>query len=247
MSDENTPQTAEELYGTRSGRRLTFWRRLGYRLVARLGWLVVELLWRTARLRVVGEEGLREALARHGAVVPVCWHQHLIICARYVASRPMPGLRTGFLISPSMDGEGPMLLAELYDAVVIRGSSTYTGTRALRQLSKFIRREQVSPLITPDGPRGPRFEFKGGALALAQMCDVPVVPLAFAARPVKIFGTWDKFVLPAPFARVVIVVGEPVVPPRKLSPADAEAMLLQMQQRMHAAFKQAKSILDSGK
>jgi lysophospholipid acyltransferase (LPLAT)-like uncharacterized protein len=218
-------------------------RRLGYWLAVSMAWLLVELLWRTGRIRVVGEERLQALIAEHGAVVPVCWHQHLLICARYVAARRVAGLKVGYLISPSLDGEAPTMLAKLYGAEVIRGSGTYTGTQAVRQLYKYVKSDHLSPLITPYGPRGPRFEFKGGAITIAQLCAVPVVPLAFAAQPVKVFRTWDKFVLPAPFARIVIAVGEPFLPPRKATPEAAAAMQVAMAKRMQETFRSARAAL----
>lgn len=223
---------------------MTPWRRAGYKLAVYLGWCLVELLWRTARIRVVGEEHLQAMITEHGAVVPVCWHQHLLICARYVAARRIPGLKVGYLISPSLDGEAPTMLAKMYGAEVIRGSGTYTGTQAVRQLYKYVKSDHLSPLITPDGPRGPRFEFKGGALTIAQLCGVPVVPLAFAARPAKVLRTWDKFVLPPPFARIVVAVGEPIVPPRKTTPEAAAALQVEMSKRMHATFLTARAALN---
>jgi lysophospholipid acyltransferase (LPLAT)-like uncharacterized protein len=103
------------------------------------------------------------------------------------------------------------MLARAYGGEVVRGSGTYTGPQAVRALYKQVRGDKLSPLITPDGPRGPRFEFKGGAITIAQLCGVPVVPLAFAARPARVLGTWDKFVLPFPFSRMVIAIGEPSI------------------------------------
>ncbi len=229
---------------SRSGRKMTLWRGLGYRLAVGVTSLLAELLWRTGRLRFIGEERLQALIDEYGAVVPVCWHQHLLLCARYVVARRIRGLRAGFLISPSLDGEAPTMLARLYGADVIRGSGTYTGSQAVRALYKQIKGDKLSPLITPDGPRGPRFEFKGGAIVVAQLCGVPVVPLAFAARPAKIFGTWDKFVLPFPFSRVVIAVGEPFVPPRKASPDEVTAMQQAMAVRLHDTYRQAQATLE---
>ncbi len=234
-----------EIRTTRSGRRKTALRMFGYRLAAMAMVALLEILWRTGRLRIIGEERLQALMDEHGAVVAVCWHQHLLLCARYMASRRVKGMRVGFLISPSLDGEGPAMLARLYGCGVIRGSSTYTGPQAVRALYKQVNGHQLTPLITPDGPRGPRFEFKGGAIAVAQLCNVPVVPLAYAARPAKVLGTWDKFVLPSPFARIVIVVGEPFVPPRKTTPDEADAMQKAMAGRLHETYRQAEMNLRS--
>lgn len=228
---------------SRSGRRLTFWRLLGYRLAVGMTVLFLELLWRTGRMRMVGEERLQSAIDEYGAVVPVCWHQHLLLCARYMVAKRVKGMRVGFLISPSLDGEAPSMLARAYGGEVIRGSGTYTGPQAVRALYKQVKGDKLSPLITPDGPRGPRFEFKGGALTVAQLCSVPVVPLAFAAKPAKVLGTWDKFVLPFPFSRIVIAVGEPFLPPRKASPDEVTAMQQGMAARLHDTYCQAQAAL----
>jgi lysophospholipid acyltransferase (LPLAT)-like uncharacterized protein len=237
------PETERLGFRTGSSRRLTFARRLLYRLLVPVVSLTAELMWRTAHLTVVGEAGLSEAVAKHGTVIPVCWHQHLLICARYLVAGRIAQLKPGFLISPSVDGEAPSMLAHRYGAQVIRGSSTYTGTRAIRHLCKALAREQLSPLITPDGPRGPRFEFKAGALLVAQLSGAPIVPLAYAARPVRVLRTWDKFVLVPPFARIIVAVGTPLYVPRELDEAQREALRMEMQRRMRETYRLAEQAL----
>lgn len=224
---------------SRSGRKMTLWRSLGYRLAVGATVILLELFWRAGRLRFIGEDRLQALIDEHGAVVLVCWHQHLLLCARYLVARRIKGMRVGFLISPSVDGEAPSMLARAYGGEVIRGSGTYTGSQAVRALYKQVKGDKLSPLITPDGPRGPRFEFKGGAITVAQLCGVSVVPLAFAARPAKVLGTWDKFVLPFPFSRIVIAIGEPYSPPRKATPQEAEAMQRVMATRLHQTYSEA--------
>ena len=242
MADPDTEEAQRLGYKTISGRELTFLRRIGYHLLVWIAYGVVEMLWRTARIRIVGEQHWNSAAMAQGIAIPVCWHQHLLICARYAVSKQVP-LNPGFLISPSLDGEAPTWLAEMYGAKCIRGSSTHTGSRAVRQLFKAIRKDKLSPLITPDGPRGPRFEFKPGALFVAQLGEVPIVPLAFAASPAKVFRTWDKFVLPAPFARIAIAVGEPVMVSRNLSADQMDAMQTQMSLKMRETYQLATDAL----
>ena len=239
VSDELDPESMRLGYQTGSSRRLTFGRRLIYRIAVSISFLYLELIWRTARIQVIGENHL-ETLAKQGKkVIPVCWHQHLLLCSRYWVERRIPSLIPAFLISPSVDGEGPSMLANIYGAKVIRGSSTHTGTRAIRQLCSAIRKEQLSPLITPDGPRGPRFNFKPGALMVAQLSQAPIIPIAFAAHPAKIMSTWDKFVLVPPCARIVVFIGEPIEVPQKTDESQREILRQLTQQRMHAIFKQA--------
>ena len=120
------------------------------------------------------------------------------------------GLKLGFLISPSIDGTGPSILVRKAGAHVIRGSSTHTGARALRDYYETIVKKEVSPAITPDGPKGPVHEFKPGAVMLSQMTGKPILPVSIAATRSIRFRTWDAFELPLPFSRVAVVYGEPV-------------------------------------
>lgn len=243
MAEQDSDEAQRLGYRTVSGRELTFTRRLTYRLLVWMAYGFVELLWRTARLRVIGEEHWKASALSKGMAIPVCWHQHLLVCARYWVSG-RSSLKHGFLISPSLDGEAPTWLAAMYGARIIRGSSTHTGSRAIRQLFKAIRKDGLSPLITPDGPRGPRFEFKVGALFVAQLSEVPIVPLAFAAKPAKIFRTWDKFVLPSPFARIVIAVGEPITISRELSVEQINSMQVEISAKMLQTYKLAQDALN---
>jgi lysophospholipid acyltransferase (LPLAT)-like uncharacterized protein len=211
---------------------------LVYRLAALLAYAIIETVWRTGRLRFSGLDRLHSLVREHGAVVPVFWHQHLLVCARFIADR-RAGLKTGFMISPSVDGQAPTMLAGLYGAHVVRGSGSYTGMRAVRGVYQAIVKENISPGITPDGPRGPRFKFKPGAIFTAQISRKAVVPIAYAAKPAWILKTWDKFVIPAPFAKIVIAIGEPYFPQEKLDDEQMEAAQRELERRMLETYRQA--------
>lgn len=227
---------------TKSQRRLTRGRKIVYWVAVRLARAIVEILWRTSRLRIVGEERLTALVAEHGAVVPVCWHQHLLLAGRYLVSRP-GGIKPGFMISPSVDGEAPTWLAQSYGAHVVRGSGSYTGLRAVRGVHTAIVKEGISPGVTPDGPRGPRFRFKAGAIFAAQISKKPVVPIAFAAKPAFVLDTWDKFVLPVPFSRVTIAIGEPYFPAHRLNDDEMKIAQEEMERRMLETYRVARDAL----
>jgi lysophospholipid acyltransferase (LPLAT)-like uncharacterized protein len=213
-----------------------------YRMAALLAYAIIETVWRTGRLRFSGLERLHALLREQGAVVPVFWHQHLMICARFIADR-RAGLKTGFMISPSVDGQAPTMLAELYDAHVVRGSGSYTGMRAVRGVYQAIVKDGISPGITPDGPRGPRFRFKPGAIFTAQISGKAVVPIAFAAKPAWLLRTWDKFVIVPPFAKISIAIGDPYFPAKKLDDAQMEEAQRELERRMLATYREAAAAL----
>jgi lysophospholipid acyltransferase (LPLAT)-like uncharacterized protein len=214
---------------TKGRRRLTPGRMWLYRVAVAIAWGAIRLLWRTCRVsHVLGLESARQAVRESKSLIPVYWHQHMLFGARAVLDLREAGLEPGFLISPSVDGTAPAMLVEKVGGVVIRGSSTHTGARALRDFYETIVKRQVSPAITPDGPKGPLHEFKPGAIMLSQITARPILPIAVAASRAYRFRTWDAFELPLPFSRVAIVYGEAVKVPRS---SDA-AVLEQWQARM---------------
>ena len=152
--------------------------------------------------------------------------------------------KLGFLISPSVDGEIGAILVRRIGAVAIRGSSTHTGARALRDYYQALVQEGISPAITPDGPRGTAWKFKPGAILLSQLSQRPIIPLGFAAsRAWKI--KWDRFVIPKPCARVAICVGEPVYVGKGLDAAALERMQFEMEGRLQAVHDRAVNALTS--
>ena len=203
-------------------RRLTPARMLLYRVSVVVGWWLVRAFWATCRIhRVIGLDAARAAVFASKSVIPVYWHQHVLYGGRAVLDLRADGLKPGFLISPSVDGTAPAMLVEKVGGHVIRGSSTSTGARALRDYYETIVKQQISPAITPDGPRGPVHEFKPGAVMLSQITGKPILPISVAASRTWTFRTWDRFELPLPFSRVVIAYGEPVKVARAM---DADAL-----------------------
>ncbi len=224
---------------TRSGRRLTRGRLFLYRIIVPVGLSLVRLVWRWARvIRVIGADHMTAALARAPSFIPVYWHQHQLFCVKVLLDQRRAGLKLGFLISPSVDGEIGAMIVRNVGGVVIRGSSTHTGARALRDYYQALAQEGVSPAITPDGPRGPPWKFKPGAVLLAQLSGRPMIPLSYAASHAwKI--KWDRFVIPWPFARIAVAVGEPVYVAKGLDAPGLERLQLDMEGRLRTLFEAA--------
>jgi hypothetical protein len=224
---------------TRSGRRMTRPRRVLYAVVVPLGLAIIRLWWLTCRIRHIdGDENLTAALAKAPSLVPCYWHQHQLFCARYLLDRRSHGLVPGWLISPSVDGELGAMMVKRMGARAIRGSSSHTGARALRDYYLALVKENISPVVTPDGPRGPRFKFKPGAILLAQMSGRPMLPMAYAASRAWLIQ-WDKFVIPVPFARISIAIGKPHYVPRVLDASAIQTLQLEMEQELQRLYATA--------
>ena len=228
---------------TRSGRRMTPARRLLFRLAVPLANGIIRVWWLTCRVvQVRGTQHLEAALAKAPSLVPCYWHQHQLYCAKYLLEQ-RSRMKVGWLISPSVDGELGAMMARRVGAYVIRGSSSHTGARALRDYYQALVKEGISPVITPDGPRGPRFKFKPGAILLAQISGRPILPMAYAAsRAWRI--KWDRFVIPVPFCRIVIAIGPPRYVPRAMDAATLERLQGEMEVELHRLFEEASTALN---
>lgn len=227
---------------TRSGRTMTPGRRLLYRVAAPLGIGIIRAWWLSSRVVAVrGAEHLDAALAQAPSLIPCYWHQHQLYCAKYLLGQ-RTRMKVGWLISPSVDGELGAMMVRRVGGHVIRGSSSHTGARALRDYYQALAKENISPVITPDGPRGPRFKFKPGAILLAQMSGRPILPMAYAAsRAWRV--KWDRFVIPVPLSRIAIAIGPPRYVPRTLNAAALERLQEEMEQELRRAYAIAREAI----
>jgi lysophospholipid acyltransferase (LPLAT)-like uncharacterized protein len=179
------------------------------RLTARLVWLVVVLLGSTLRPRWSGAERFRELVRARGPAVLAVWHHQLFLASWLIWSQGVRrGLPVVVLISRSRDGTLGTLVGNLLGADVARGSTSRGGGPALRQLVRALGGGRTV-LVIPDGPRGPALTLKPGVIALAELAAAPVVALGLGVDRGWRLRSWDRMVIPKPFARLHVHVGQP--------------------------------------
>jgi lysophospholipid acyltransferase (LPLAT)-like uncharacterized protein len=218
---------------------MTAGRRWLYRLATPLGVGLIRFFWLTCRVRcVIGEAHAVEGL-KDGPIIPVYWHQHQLFLTKYLIGLRRIGIDPGFLISPSVDGEIPARIALRHRCHVIRGSSSHTGARTLRDYYLALQKG-ISPAITVDGPTGPAFECKPGAVMLAQLSGRPIVALSYHASRAWLFKKWDRFVLPKPFSTITIAVGAPRYVPKRVDAALTEQLQKEIDAELKALYRLAR-------
>ena len=192
-------------------------RRLYYFLGLPLFRLVMKLMVMTYKVEaVIGEEHIEPFIKDGSICTPCYWHQQHVLCSNLMRRWIRRGFKACFLISASVDGEVPERLARAWGAEVIRGSANekgQSGTLALRDMQQMMKRG-YSVVTTADGPQGPIYEFKAGAILTSRIGRAPIIPMACAASSAWYLNRWDKFMIPKPFAKVVIAVGEPHIVPK---------------------------------
>ncbi len=194
------------------------------------------LLTSTIRIRLdpATAQLLRE---RQQPVVFALWHCHVFFMPvlRRLARRPL-----AVLLSAHRDAQIVGVAARMRGVELVAGSSTRGGVRAYLQLLQLLRRGS-SVCITPDGPRGPAREVKTGIVHLAQRSGCQLVPMGLAVSRQRRLRSWDRTLLPLPFGRVVITLGEPI--PVEPGTAAATAAAHQLGQALDASSAWAARLL----
>ncbi|MGC2401365.1 MAG: lysophospholipid acyltransferase family protein [Acidobacteriaceae bacterium] len=212
-----------------SSPQFSFSQRVAVAIVPRLVAFLLRVLNRTLRYEVVVEPGAQPATPP--ALQVWCfWHRCLIPCACYFHGK----FQLAVLISNSFDGELIARTIERLGFLTARGSSTRSGGSGLWSLAKAVNRGNGA-VFTADGPRGPVYKVKPGAIKLAQLTGYSIG--IFYAHPQKAWQlrSWDRFLIPRPFSRVAISWGRPVEVPQTDDPTMMEAKRLEVEAALERA------------
>lgn len=199
------------------------------RLLALTGAAILRALFATLRLRFEDKAGiLAEALPK--ASLLCFWHNR-ILGITFAFDRLYPKNRLGVtvLTSPSRDGEILAQLVAAFGMGSVRGSSSRRGSRALLELVRLVRIGR-DIAITPDGPRGPKYSLGPGVVLLAQNTGARIIPTHAKFSRCLRLKTWDGFIIPLPFSKVSVTIGEPLEIPENLSDEEFEAARNQLEE-----------------
>jgi lysophospholipid acyltransferase (LPLAT)-like uncharacterized protein len=163
---------------------------------------IVRVLGRTWRFTVTHDQDVRRLRGAGQPIVFTLWHGQLLpLLYKH------RGERIAVLISEHADGEIIARIAEALGYRTVRGSTSRGAARALLALARVIE-EGYDLAITPDGPRGPAKSFAPGAAIVAQRTGAPVIGAAASARLRWNLGSWDRFLIPRPFATVHVAYSD---------------------------------------
>lgn len=203
------------------------------RLAARLIWLFANMLSATLRWNSPERSIFKDRSTERRAIFAI-WHNRLavslIVYRRYIA--PCGTNRhLAALVSASKDGGLLNRVLELFGVTGVRGSSSRRGAQALRELATAAGKGN-DIAVTPDGPRGPRYEPHAGVIALAQITGLPIVPVTVTYGWKWTLKSWDRFQIPLPFSRCDVQLGEPVEVPQDADETATEALRLELRRRL---------------
>ena len=175
------------------------------RILSFIAWSLLSLWCRTLRITFINKEIPDRLRAEGKNVIFAFWHgrQFLLFHTHRELGVVIPA-------SESRDGEIQAGVLTRFGFEIVRGSSKRKGAQALLGLVDGLRRGKHIALAV-DGPRGPIYEVKHGVTYLAGKLDKPIVPVITSAKRFWILGKiWDKYLLPVPFTRAIVMYGEPI-------------------------------------
>lgn len=207
-------------------------------LIGAFGAGLVQALGSTFSVSFLRQDYLAQARANGSPAIYTFWHEGLLL-ATFVFRHQ--GIRV--LVSQHQDGEYISQTIERLGYTTVRGSTTRGGTRALfRMAAAGQGGENLG--VTVDGPRGPRRSVQSGVLYIARRSGLPILPFAVACSRKRVLSSWDRFIVPLPFARVVVAFGEPLFVPNEREGVSLDTLKVTLEQRLSDATEVAEKALE---
>lgn len=219
------------------GWRLSRRKRFEASAIVGLGVPVAEVLSRTWRWRIDGHQHLDAVAARGQYPVLAFWHRCLLPAMLFFRDRGIVALA-----SENFDGEWAARIAHWFGYRTARGSSSRGAVRALVHLKRQMEAGAGSAFAV-DGPRGPAHTVQPGCIWLAQATGNPIVPFHVDARSAWTARSWDRTLVPKPFATVAMVIGPPIRMEAGLDAAALERARREVDEALRALVPRADLLL----
>ena len=210
-------------------RTFTLWQRLQIFLASWIGYLAVLLIGRTLRFEVYGWENWEAARKIGKGLIYTFWHREIFPATWFWRRRGIV-----VMTSQNFDGEYIARIIQRHGYGAARGSSSRGASRALVEMIRCLR-QGLDTAFTIDGPRGPRFVAKPGAVLLAKATGAAILCFHIALRKAYVFRkTWDQTQIPSPFGRAAVFIAPPIL----VSPEANEEEQTRKHQEVQAALDQ---------
>ncbi|MEO5336115.1 MAG: lysophospholipid acyltransferase family protein [Magnetospirillum sp. WYHS-4] len=207
------------------------------RFVCWLGAQYIRFVHAGGRWRVVRGEVPRAFWDRGEPFILCFWHGRILMMP-YCWDRTKP---IHMLISQHRDGRLISHTVSHFGIHTVAGSSSKGGLEALRTMLKKLKGGECVG-ITPDGPRGPRMRASDGIVAVARLSGAAVIPCTFSAAKGRLLGSWDRFLVAAPFSAGTFVWGEPIRVARDADAATQEQARLAIEAALNTITAEADAL-----
>jgi lysophospholipid acyltransferase (LPLAT)-like uncharacterized protein len=198
---------------------------------------VIRLIGMTMRITLIDPHRTSPCGKPAKPLIYAFWHNQQILAAYFFRNF---GIRV--LVSRSRDGDYIARVLEYFGFGTVRSSTSSGKVNALRGLVRELKAGH-HVAITPDGPRGPVYRAQPGAVFLGMLSGHALVPLGCASARTWRLRSWDRFEIPKPFSRAVIVYDRAIPIPHRLSDKQALQLNKEIERQMNNLRDEARTIL----
>lgn len=203
-------------------------------LLTFFAYYVLALYTKTTRLKLENKEELKEYLKNNGRIIMCSWHQ------RFFGGFYLPRIFNEspcIMISQSRDGDFITNIVRRIGWIPVRGSSSRGGRKALQQMISGVIEGRIGAHIV-DGPTGPPRVVKPGLITLAQYSGAAICPTYISYEKPWIFNSWDRFMIPRPFSRILIRFGPLELIPREVDAGEFEDIRQRTEKRLIKGYEE---------
>lgn len=201
-----------------------WWRNVRRKILPPIAYALARLLGATIKITV---EGYEPYAAHDKGQIFVGWHGRTFVPAMFFRGRSV-----WTIISQSHDGDMQNKLFTWLGFKIIRGSTGRGGAKAAAESIRTLKKG-ATMAFTPDGPRGPSGVVQGGVMLMAKKSGATLVPVGVAANKCWHLPTWDRYMFPKPFARCIMVFGEPIHIEKNANDEEVECARKKLEEETH--------------
>jgi lysophospholipid acyltransferase (LPLAT)-like uncharacterized protein len=194
---------------------------------------IASTLCKSIKIIKINDEHIKKLEQQNKNYVLAFWHGTMLIPWYLHSNRNFAAL-----VSRSEDGDLLAKILEDWDYKVVRGSSSKGGEDALKIMVDQAK-DNYSVAITPDGPRGPAYKIKPGAVVTSKKSKVPLVLAGIGFSKKKKLNSWDRFEVPYLFSKAKIIYSDPVYVDDTLTFDETSAMIQECESKLNKLQEQA--------
>ena len=223
------PDAPAKSAGPRTIEKLKYW------FVSLAGYWAIRIIGSTLRWQIEGADNLQSIHAADKNAIFTFWHGRIFMGTYLFRNRGIV-----VMTSTNRDGEYIARVIKRFGYGAARGSSTRGGKRALVEMIHELRRKH-DVAFTIDGPRGPRYVAKAGAVWIASKTGDAIFPFHIAPEKRWILDSWDQFQIPKPFSRVLVLMGAPMYVKENASEQELEQSQRSLQRTLEDLLRRGDS------
>lgn len=213
------------------------------RFVIRFGGVVlfalIRIIGKTIRFETEGLENFEKTEGAGRIPIYGFWHDRIFLGTYFFRGRGIV-----VMSSQSFDAEYVARFIQRFGYGIVKGSSTRGGVGGLVGMIRLMRKG-IPAGFTLDGPKGPRYVTKPGAVLLAKKTGNPIIPFVIEPKSFWIIKSWDLLQIPKPFTKAKVIVADPIYVDAKADEQELENKRAELQISLDELVNRGKKWRDS--